>query len=63
MRHQAENVIQEYGWRESERILNDAETKLRSLLACQNNTRPTGDSQWENRVSRMRPGGLEPPTS
>jgi cytochrome c biogenesis protein CcdA len=26
----------------SERVLNDAETKLRDLLACQNNTRQTG---------------------
>ncbi len=26
--HQAENVTQEYGWQESERILEDAEVKL-----------------------------------
>ena len=42
MGHRAENVTQEYGWQESERILNDAETKLRDLFACQNNTRQTG---------------------
>jgi len=32
MGHQAENVTQEYGWQESERILGDAEAKLRALL-------------------------------
>jgi len=32
MGHQAENVTQEYGWQESERILGDAETKRRALL-------------------------------
>jgi hypothetical protein len=42
MGHQAENVTQEYGWQESERILNDAGTKLRALLSCQNNTRQSG---------------------
>lgn len=47
MGHQAENVTQEYGWQESERILNDAETKLRNLLACQNNTRQTGGQSTE----------------
>jgi hypothetical protein len=30
--HQAENVTQEYGWQESERILEDAEVKLQVLL-------------------------------
>jgi hypothetical protein len=52
MGHQAENVTQEYGWQESERILNDAETKLRTLLACQNNTVQTGrQSTGESRKS------------
>jgi hypothetical protein len=32
MGHQAENVTQEYGWQESERILEDAEVKLQALL-------------------------------
>jgi hypothetical protein len=32
MGHEAENVTQEYGWQESERILGDAETKRRALL-------------------------------
>src|SRR5260370_18518770 len=32
MEHQEENVTQEYGWQESERILGDAETKRRALL-------------------------------
>ncbi len=32
MGHHAENVTQEYGWQESERILGDAEVKLRALL-------------------------------
>jgi hypothetical protein len=32
MGHQAENVTQEYGWQESERILGEAEAKLRALL-------------------------------
>jgi hypothetical protein len=36
------NVTQEYGWQESERILNDAETKLRAQLSCQSNTRQAG---------------------
>src|SRR3989454_856259 len=52
MGHQAENVTQEYGWQESERILNEAEAKLRTLLACQNNTRQTGGhSTRESRKS------------
>ncbi len=32
MGHQAENVTQEYGWQESERVLGEAEAKLRALL-------------------------------
>jgi hypothetical protein len=39
MGHEAENVTQEYGWQESERILKDAGAKLRALLACPTNTR------------------------
>src|SRR3989442_15569280 len=47
-----EYVTQEYGWQESERILNDAETKLRALLARQNNTLQTGgQSTGESRKS------------
>jgi hypothetical protein len=33
MGHQAENVTSEYGWQESERILEDPEVKLQALLA------------------------------
>jgi hypothetical protein len=42
MGHEAENVTQEYGWQESERILEDAGAKLRALLACPTNTRRRG---------------------
>src|SRR5207245_11496236 len=59
MGHQAENVTQEYGWQESERILNEAETKLRTLLSCPNNTRKRGrhwtrDSRKYNAPRRTR---------
>lgn len=33
LRHAAKNVTELYGWRESERILEEAETKLKALLA------------------------------
>jgi hypothetical protein len=63
MGHQAENVTQEYGWQESERVLNEAETKLRKLLACQNNTRQTGghstrESRKSNAPRRTRTPSL-----
>src|SRR5260370_160380 len=35
MGHRAENVTQEYGWQESERILEDAEVRLQALLGGQ----------------------------
>ncbi len=53
MGHQAENVTQEYGWQESERVLEDAEVRLRALLACQNNTQQAAG----------HPKVLEPPAS
>jgi hypothetical protein len=35
MGHQAENVTSEYGWQESERILEDPEVKRQALLGGQ----------------------------
>ena len=63
MGHQAENVTEEYGWQESERVLNEAETKLRKVLACQNNTRQTGghstrESRKSNAPRRTRTPSL-----
>ncbi len=63
MGHQAENVTQEYGWQESERILEDAEVKLRALLACpsdggQTGGHPTGKSRKCNAPRRTRTPSL-----
>jgi hypothetical protein len=63
MAHQAENVTQEYGWQESERILEDAEVKRQALLGGQKVGGQAGGGKVVNRVSLMRPGGLEPPAS
>jgi hypothetical protein len=61
MGHQAENVTQEYGWQESERILAEAEAKLRALSIGWRDKR--WDKQPQTWLSPMRPGGLEPPAS
>ena len=63
MGHQAENVTQEYGWQESERVLEDAEVRLRALLACQNNTQqaaghPKVRSRKSNAPRRTRTPSL-----
>ena len=61
--HRAENVTQEYGWQESERIPEDAEVKLQALLGVEKVGDKWGDTQVQSRVSLTRPGGLEPPAS
>jgi hypothetical protein len=48
MGHQVENVTQEYGWQESERILEDPELKLRALLGGQIRWGTNGGAaKWE----------------
>jgi hypothetical protein len=44
-------------------ILNDAETRLRALLGCQDNTRQSGTQLTVKSRKSHAPGGLELPAS
>ncbi len=63
MGHRAENVTQEYGWQESERILGDAEVKLQALIGDrksggQMGGHPSGKPRKSNAPRRTRTPSL-----